>query len=110
MAGSIHVASFKRRTETHQLELADGLTSQWLDAAAMRSVFCIAVNSVLAIWDIEAQLPNGTIVQVANYGSGALFDPTKPRYITVNAMCGLPIRFVSSVSQSGSELWVVIKS
>ena len=110
MAGSIHVASFKRRSETHQLELVDGLTSQWLDAAAMRSVFCIAVNSVSAIWDVEVQLPNGGVVQVANYGPDALFDPTKPRYITVNSMCGLPIRFVSSVSQPGAELWVVFKS
>jgi len=110
MTGSIYSASFKRQSESHQLEMADGTTSQWLDAVAMRSAFCIAMASAPAVWTIEVLLPSGDTKQVGNYTSGNLFNPTMPRYITVNAMCGLPIRFVSSVDQSASSLWVVFKS
>ncbi|MEL7499042.1 MAG: hypothetical protein AAFN77_15650 [Planctomycetota bacterium] len=110
MTGSIYSASFKRQVEASRLELTGETTSQWLGVAAMRSAFCIALNSTPASWTIEAQLPDGGVVTVGQYNSGTLFNPTTPRYITVNAMCGLPIRFVSSVSQSDPNLWVICKS
>ena len=110
MSGSIHTASFKRVAATHRLELGGGLTSQWLDAATYRSAFCLASSSVTAAWTIDVLLPDGQTVEVGAYDAGSLFAPTTPRYITTNAMCGLPIRFVSKVPQGNSELWVVFKS
>lgn len=110
MSGSIHTASFKRMVASHRLELVGGTTSQWLDAATFRSAFCMATASTAAEWAIEAQLPSGQAIQVATYDAGNLFAPTMPRYITTNAMCGLPIRFVSSVAQANPELWVIFKS
>ena len=110
MTGSIYAASFKRQVEARRLEMTGGTTSQWLGVCGNEECFCIAVNSTPASWTIEAQLPDGEVVTVGQYNSGTLFNPTMPRYITVNAMCGLPIRFVSSASQTDPNLWVVCKS
>jgi hypothetical protein len=110
MSGSIYTASFRRLVAVEKLKLTGQTTSQWLDATTYRSAFCAASSSVNAIWTIEALLPNGNTVVVGSYEIGNLFNPTMPRYITTNAMCGLPIRFVSSQPQVNSDLWVVFKS
>jgi hypothetical protein len=110
MSGSIYTASFRRLVAAEQLKLTGQTTSQWLDATTYRSGFCVALSSVAASWTIEALLPNGNTVVVGNYDSGNLFDTLMPRYITTNAMCGLPIRFVSGLPQGNSDLWVIFKS
>lgn len=110
MTGSIHSASFKRQANSFRLQLTDGTVSQWLDAATYRSAFCIAKTSQAANWTIEGLLEDGETIVLADYSSGDLFNPSMPRYIAMNAMCGLPIRFVSDQSQSNSQLWVVFKS
>jgi len=89
--------------------MVNGLVSQWLSVGEYRSCFCIAKQSVPSAWIIEARLTNGENVQLANYTS-ELFDPVNLRYVTMKAMCGLPIRFVASTPQVNAQLWVVFKS
>ena len=110
MSGSLHNATFRRLVATERLNLDGGTTSQWIDAATFRSGFVVAVNSTDAAWTIEAQLPTGAVVPVGQYEEGKLFVVGMPRYITTNAMCGLPIRFVSSQPQLNNDLWIVFKS
>ncbi len=74
-----------------------------------RSCFCVASQSVPSAWIIEGRLPNGDNVQLASYETD-LFDPANPRYVTMKAMCGLPIRFVAATPQTNARLWVVFKS
>ena len=59
--------------------------------------------------EIEGRLPNGETIELAEYAT-ELFDPATPRYITMKAMCGLPIRFVATTPQTNSRLWVIVKS
>jgi hypothetical protein len=110
MSGGLFTASFRRNAQVHRLVLDTQLASQWLDAAEYRSAFCVGVFSTAAGWTIEALLPSGAVAVVGNYDSGNLFDPTMPRFVTINAMCGLPIRFKADQPQPSSELWVVFKS
>ncbi len=63
-----------------------------------------------AIWIVQGLLPDGQIVDLVQYPLHELFEPSRPRYISVSAMCGLPIRFVASQPQPDSQLWVVFKS
>jgi hypothetical protein len=107
---SIAKFTVDRAVEAFRLTLDPQNRTQWLPAATFRSVFCIAIVSVSAEWTIEAQLPTGDVVQVGAYDEGNLFAVGAPRYITTNAMCGLPIRFVSSQPQPNNNLWVVFKS
>lgn len=108
--GSISKVTADRAKRVERLVLSDDTTSQWLDAACFRSCFCAATVATPAEWIIEGLLPDGQTVELGNYELNNLFDPDKPRYITVNAMCGLSIRFKSSVPQVGSQLWVILKS
>jgi len=108
MASIAKVTTDRART-VQPLRMANGLVSQWLAVGEYRSCFCIAKQSVPSAWTIEGRLPNGENVQLANYES-ELFDPTLPRYVTMKAMCGLPIRFVAATPQVNSQLWVVLKS
>lgn len=110
MSGHAYTVSVKRHVAVHKLELANQTTSQWLDASEYRSAFCIAQSSTPAGWIIEVLLPSGNVATVGSYETEDLFSTTRPRYITVNAMCGLPIRFTSSEPQSNPQLWVVFKS
>ena len=110
MSGNLFTASFRRNVQVHRLALDAQATSQWLDAGEYRSAFCAAVTSVSAGWTIEALLPSGAVIIVGTYESGDLFEPNTPRYITINAMSGLPIRFKSDLAQPTAELWVVLKS
>ncbi len=75
--------------------MADGLVSQWLSVGEYRSCFCMDHKQSHRQWLIEGRLPNGESVQLASYAS-ELFVPGCPRYITMKAMCGLPIRFVAA--------------
>jgi hypothetical protein len=83
---------------TQPLRMANGLVSQWLSVGEFRSCFCVASQSVPSAWIIEGRLPNGDNVQLASYETD-LFDPANPRYVTMKAMCGLPIRFVATVQR-----------
>ena len=107
--GSIAKVTVDRARTAEPLQLADGLVSQWLPVGEYRSCFCIATQSVPSAWSIEGRLPNGESVELARYDS-ELFDPAIPRYVTMKAMCGLPIRFVADTPQTNSRLWVVFKS
>ncbi|XZE35798.1 hypothetical protein SH501x_001340 [Pirellulaceae bacterium SH501] len=89
--------------------MANGLVSQWLSVGEYRSLFCIAKQSNLSAWKIEGRLPNGDIIELAEYAT-ELFDPANPRYVTMKAMCGIPIRFVATTQQTNAQLWVVVKS
>lgn len=89
----------------------DGVnTSQWLNSATYRSCFCIGLQSTESNWTIEALLPDGSVATVGLYDSGNLFSIGSAKYITMNAMCGLPIRFVADTPQVSPVLWVVLKS
>lgn len=107
--GSIARVTADRARTVQPLRLGEGLVSQWLSVDEYRSCFCIAKQSIPSAWTIEGRLPSGEAVELARYES-ELFDPTNPRYVTMKAMCGLPIRFVASTPQANSELWVVFKS
>jgi hypothetical protein len=89
-------------------------TSQWLRAAPFETVFCVAVKARTATWKVEGLLPDGTIIPLACYRreecSSRIFQPEKNRYIKEEVMCGIPIRFVSTVPQPDSQLWVIFKS
>lgn len=98
-----------RARETIQLKLANGRVSQWLAVGEYRSCFCVAKQSTPSAWRIEGRLPNGDLVELAQYAS-ELFDPAQPRFITMKAMCGLPIRFVATTPQVSPQLWIVVKS
>jgi hypothetical protein len=98
-----------RARETIQLKLANALVSQWLAVGEYRSCFCVAKQSTPSVWKIEGRLPNGETIELAEYAT-ELFDPATPRYITMKAMCGLPIRFVATTPQTNSRLWVIVKS
>ena len=106
---SIAKVTIDRARTTQPLRMADGLVSRWLSVGEFRSCFCVASQSVPSAWIIEGLLPNGESVQLAGYETD-LFDPANPRYVTMKAMCGLPIRFVAATSQTNSRLWVVFKS
>ncbi len=123
MTGAIMKITAERSLEICELKLVGGTTSQWLAAGSMRSAFCIGIGSAsLVLWTVEGLLPNDQIVTLADYPltgpiiqdpppESSLFQPGKPRYISVNAMCGLPIRFVASVAPSPLfQLWVMLKS
>lgn len=109
MMSSIAKVTIDRARTTQPLRMANGLVSQWLSVGEFRSCFCVANQSVPSAWIIEGLLPNGESVQLAGYETD-LFDPANPRYVTMKAMCGLPIRFVAAKSQTNSRLWVVFKS
>jgi hypothetical protein len=98
-----------RARETIQLRLANGTVGQWLAVGEYRSCFCIAKQSTPSAWKIEGRLPNGETIELAQYAI-ELFDPANPRYVTMKAMCGIPIRFVATTPQSNAQLWVVVKS
>jgi hypothetical protein len=108
MTSIARVTADRART-VHQLQLAGGLVSQWLAVGEFRSCFCIAKQSVASAWSIEGRLPNGEVIELARYETD-LFDPANPRYITMKAMCGLPIRFIALEPQVNHQLWVVLKS
>jgi hypothetical protein len=116
MSGATRRVTIDKAALAEKLELStsslgvDQTTSQWLNAAAYRSCFCIAFGSVEADWTIEALLPSGQVVEITTYLGLDLFNPESPKYISMSAMCGLPIRFVSSVSQPTGDFWVVLKS
>lgn len=110
MSGSVYTGTFRRHVSAQKLVFTNGTTSQWLDAATFRSVFCAATSGTMAAWTVEVQLPSGEAVVVGEYDAGNLFTPQTPRYITINAMCGLPLRFVSSVPQVNPNLWAIFKS
>ena len=107
--GSIAKITVDRARSVQPLRLANGQVSQWISVGEFRSCFCIAKQSTPSQWTIEGWLPNGEVAELARYES-ELFDPTNPRYVTMKAMCGLPIRFVASTPQSNPQLWVVFKS
>ena len=107
--GSISQVTNDRARHVEQLRFDDGKTSQWLHASPYRSCFCIAKQAVASTWLIEGLLPDGQQIELGSYDT-SLFDPPSPRYITVNAMCGLPIRFVAATSQPNSQLWIVFKA
>lgn len=109
MASIAKITADRART-TEALQLADGRFGQWLSVGEYRSCFCIAKQSTPSAWAIQGLLPDGQIIELGSYDVNTLFKPDMPRYITVNAMCGLPIRFVSSVSQTSAKLWVILKS
>jgi hypothetical protein len=106
---SIAKVSVDRARTVQPLRLASGLVSQWLPVGEYRSCFCIASQSTPSAWSIEGRLPNGDAIELATY-ENELFEPTNPRYVTMKAMCGLPIRFVASTPQVNPLLWVVFKS
>ncbi len=108
--GSIAQVTVDRAKVVEPLQLSTGTTSQWLNAAKYRSCFCIAKTSVPAIWTVQGLLPDGQIVDLVQYPLHEFFEPSRPRYISVSAMCGLPIRFVASQPQLDSQLWIVFKS
>jgi hypothetical protein len=108
--GSIAKITADRARTTESLQLADGLVSQWLSVGEYRSCFCVAKQSTASAWAIQGLLPDRQIIELGSYDFNTLFKPSMPRYITVNAMCGLPIRFVSSVLQTNPKLWVIFKS
>lgn len=110
MSGSLYTGTFRRHVSAQKLVFANGTTSQWLDAATFRSVFCIGAAGTAAAWNVEVQLPSGEAMIVGQYDEGSLLTPQTPRYITINAMCGLPLRFVSSVPQVNPNMWVIFKS
>ncbi len=113
MASVSHVTA-DRANAVEKLILDGGTTSQWINAGPYLSCFCIADQCNPASWKIEALLPDQHIVTLSHYrktASGSrLFDPGTPRYITKKVMCGLPIRFVSSVIQPDPLIWVIFKS
>lgn len=91
----------------------DQKTSQWIHAAPYRACFCIAISVTEATWRIQGLLPSGAVIQLAYYrrsssSGSSVFNPNKPRYIKEEVMCGLPIRFVSTVEQPNSETWVAL--
>jgi hypothetical protein len=98
-----------RARETIQLKLTNGRVSQWLAVGEYRSCFCVAKQSTPSAWKVEGRLPNGETIELAQYAT-ELFNPADPRYITMKAMCGLPIRFVATTPQATPQLWVVVKS
>ena len=118
------VHGFERKTDVVRLSFNNN-ASQWIDTSAARSCYCASSSSIPCDWVIEARLPDGGLVQVGNYPAtqipinngedydleSTLFDPAKPRYATVNAVAGLPIRFVSSVVQPPNySHWIILKS
>ena len=106
---SISQVTVDRAKTVELLKLEGGTTSQWLNAAQYRSCFCVAKQSTPATWTIEGLLPDGQTIVLASYAN-ELFDPSRPRFVTVTAMCGLPIRFVASTPQVNPQLWVILKS
>ncbi|QDV85476.1 hypothetical protein TBK1r_44900 [Stieleria magnilauensis] len=114
MVASISQVTADRAKAIEKLVLEDGTTSQWLHAATFETCFCIAVRSEHASWKIEGLLPDQQVVTLSHYrrtSSGSrVFKTGTPRYITKNVMCGLPIRFISSVPQPDPSIWVVFKS
>ncbi len=108
--GSIARITADRARAVIPLVLDEGVTSQWLAVGEYRSCFCIATDANPSPWTIEGLLPDGQTIELANYEPENLFNPRMPRYIAVNAMCGLPIRFVSAKRQPDARLWVVLKS
>lgn len=113
MASVSHVTA-DRAKAIEKLVLEGGTTSQWLNAAPYLSCFCLAVRSKPASWKIEGLLPDQEIVTLSHYrktsNGSRVFDTGTPRYITKKVMCGLPIRFVSSVVQPDPVVWVIFKS
>jgi hypothetical protein len=115
------VYGFERRVESVQLVMT-GNASQWIDTVAYRSCFCVGVGSVLADWIIQAKLPNEASIVVGNYPRvdtnndsvvdiATLFGSNSPRYITTNALSGLPIRFLSNFAQPvNASFWAIFKS
>ena len=108
-----------RLVSINELRLDTSRQSQWLKADMYRSCFCAGQGSATADWTIEAQLSDGSVIQVGSYLKNTndpgnpystLFNATTPRYIGINAMCGLPIRFVASADQPSAKLWVIFKS
>jgi len=109
--GSIYQVTADRATLVERLILDQGTTSQWLNAASFRSCFCASSQPTNSAWVIEGLLPNNETIQLASYSDGDLFAFTNPRYVTVNAMCGLPIRFIATVVQpENRDCFVVLKS
>ena len=106
---SINQVTVDRAKTVELLKLEGGITSQWLNAAQYRSCFCVTKQSTPATWTIEGLLPDEQTIVLATYAN-ELFDPSRPRFITVTAMCGLPIRFVASTPQVNPQLWVILKS
>ena len=108
------VAAERARAVERLVFEADLKTSQWIHASPYQSVFCIAVKAKTATWKIEGQLPNGTVIPLGCYRReechSRIFNPKNNRYIKEEVMCGLPIRFVSTVEQPDSELWVVMQA
>ena len=113
MASVSHVTA-DRAKSIERLVLEEGTTSQWLNVGPYLTCFCIAVECKPASWKIEGLLPDGEVVTLSHYrktSSGSrVFDPGTPRFITKKVMCGLPIRFVSSVVQPNPVVWVIFKS
>ncbi len=101
----------ERGSHIEQLRFVAG-ESQWLNAGPFRSCFVTTQIAAPAAWVIEGLLPDGQVIQLADYEiDNSPFNATlRPGYISVNAMCGLPIRFVSSEPQTNSNLWIVFKS
>ena len=89
-----------------------GNSSQWLNAPPYRSCFVIVVSAIDADWTIEGLLPSGQIVPLGSYAgeTGPFMAAGGRGYITVNAMCGIPIRFTSTLSQATADIWVVLKA
>ena len=109
MFASLAKVTIDRARNTQALRMTDGFVSQWLSVGEYRSCFCIGSQAVPSAWLIEGRLPNRENVKLASYAS-ELFVPGSPRYVTMKAMCGLPIRFVAAKPQTNSRLWVVFKS
>jgi hypothetical protein len=112
---SINQVAAERARAVEQLIFGEDLkTSQWIHAAPYQSVFCIGVKAKTATWKIEGLLPNGVVIPLGCYRRekchSRIFHPNKNRYIKEEVMCGLPIRFVSTVEQPDSELWVVMQA
>jgi hypothetical protein len=104
-----------KTAEAIKLQLSGGTTSQWLNGANYRSCFCVALQSTAAAWAVEVQLPTGQIAPITTYALDenlvpSLFVVGSNKYVSMSAMCGLPLRFVSSVQQANADLWVVLKS
>jgi hypothetical protein len=89
-----------------------GGTSQWLNAPPYRSCYLVVEGASAADWSVQGKLPNGQNAELGSYlNEQGPFDPAGGAgYITMNAMCGLPIRFVASAPQPNAEIWVVLKA
>lgn len=99
-----------RHSAVQVLDLEGGTTSQWINAGGFRSCFAISETPSDATFEVEVLLPNGATAKVASstyfsshsYGAG--------KWVTMAAMCGLPLRFVADSEQTGNTFYVVLKS